>query len=91
MELESSPELRNGKKIVPVEISEGATFGELLRGLEGLFGPELAGEIYDPARQSMQHMVIATIRGVLAHNLEGTDTVLYEGDSVIFLPLAMGG
>ena len=89
--LESAPELAMGKKIVPVELNEGSTFGDLLEGFAGVFGPELAGEVYDPATRSPRDMVRAIINGVLAHNFDGTDTVLRQGDTIIFVPLVMGG
>ena len=89
--LESAPELTMGKKTVRMELDDGSTFGDLLEGLSGAFGSGLAGEIYDPATRSPREMVRAIINGVLAHNFDGTDTVLRHGDTVIFVPLVMGG
>ena len=89
--LESSSDFSMGKKVVSAELKEGSTFGILLQELENNFGSALAEEIYDSGKQSMKELVIASINGVLAHNLEGSDTMLNEGDTVIFLPLAVGG
>ena len=90
--LVSSTDLRMGKKGVSVEIKEGSTFNELLQGLEQSFGSALAEEILDPQTQSMHELVMAAINGVLVHNLpDGTDTVLQQGDAVVFFPVAMGG
>ena len=91
MFIESAPGLSMGREVVSVELEEGATFGELLAGLEGRFGPELANELYDPRTQSLQELVRALVNGTLVHNFAGTDTVLHHGDAIIFVPLIMGG
>ena len=91
LHLESSADLSAGKKIVTMELEEGSTFGQLLEYLESNFGPALANEIYDPLKQSLQNTVLAIINGTLAHNFEGTNTLLHQGDAVIFVPVAMGG
>ena len=90
--LKVTKDLSMGKKSVPIELKDGSTFGDLLKGLEQNFGSELAEEIYDSREQSLQVMVWATINGVLTHNLsDGLDTALHHGDTIIFLPLVMGG
>jgi len=91
LHLESSAELSAGKKVVAVELEEGSTFGELLKNLDSSFGPALAEEIYDPRKQALQNTVLAIINGTLAHNFEGTNTLLHQGDAIIFVPVAMGG
>jgi len=91
LHLDSSPELRNGKKVVSMDLEDGATFGQLLRSLESCFGSALSAELYDPIRHRTAELVLAMINGVLSQNLEGTDTVLQQGDSIIFVPLATGG
>jgi len=89
--LESSADLCLGKKVVDVELKEGATFGDLLGELEHNFGSELSNEIYDSRKQAMHEMVKAILNGVLVHNLDGSDTALDQGDSIIFVPFAVGG
>ena len=89
--LESSPELSIGKKVVPVELEDGATFGGFLSEIESNFGADVADVIYDPRAQSLQEMVRAIVNGVLVHNLHGVDTVLQQGDDIIFVPFVMGG
>ena len=91
LHLESSAELSVGKKTVTMEIEDGSTFGELLKGLEASFGSALANEIYDSGKQSMQDTVLVIINGTLAHNFEGLNTILHEGDAVMFVPVAIGG
>ena len=92
MYLESSAELSIGRKGVSSELKEGATFRDLLEGLEHDFGLALAEEIYDPEKRAMRDSVRATLNGVLAHNMPGgLDTVLQHGDAVIFVPLLAGG
>ena len=91
LHLDSSPELRNGKKVVTVELEDGATFGRLLMGLESNFGSALSKELYDPVKQRTAELVLAMINGTLSQNLDGTDTVLQHGDNIIFVPLATGG
>ena len=89
--LESSADLCLGKKVVDVELKEGATFGDLLDGLERNFGSKLSNEIYNSGKRAMQEMVKAIVNGVLVHNLDGSDTALNQGDSIIFVPFAVGG
>ena len=89
--LESAPELSVGKKTISVEVKDGATFGELLEGLDKHFGAALAKEIYDPGKRALQDMVLAIINGTLVHNFDDTDTVLHNGDTIIFVPIVMGG
>ena len=89
--LESFPDFSMGKKVVPVDLDEGSTFGVLLEELEHSFGPALAEEVYDQQKQSLQDNVLAIINGVLSHNLDGSDTVLHQCDTVIFVPLITGG
>lgn len=54
--LPSLPELTLGKKIIPVEIKEGATLGELLEELVNIYGLPLAQAIYDPRRKALLAM-----------------------------------
>ena len=89
--LESSADLCLGKKVVDIELKEGATFGDLLDELEPHFGSELANEIYDSGKKALQDMVKAIVNGVLVHNFDGSDTALNNGDSIIFVPFAVGG
>ena len=91
LHLESSAELSVGKKTVTMEIEDGSTFGELLKGLEASFGSALANEIYDSGKQSLQDTVLVIINGTLAHNFEGLNTILHDGDAVMFVPVAIGG
>jgi molybdopterin converting factor small subunit len=85
------PDLNMGKKTITIEINEGSTFGELLKELAEKYGPSLSKEIYDPQRQTLRDMVMVTINGQLLHTLNGLNTVLQQGDRVIFVPLIMGG
>ena len=89
--LESASDLSMGKKSVSAELEEGAKFGDLLDALERNFGSPLANEIYDPQQRSMHDSVKATINGVLAHNLDDTETLLQHGDNIIFVPFVSGG
>ena len=91
MYLQSAADLAMGKKEVTVELEEGTTFGGLLEGLERNFGPDLAKEIYDPQARSLKEAVLALINGTHSHNLNGTDTALHQGDSIVFVPLIYGG
>lgn len=89
--LQSLPDLTLGKKIIPIEIKEGSTLGELLKELSDKYGTSLSKEIYDPQRQALRDLVMVTINGQLLHTLNGLNTVLQQGDRIIFVPLVMGG
>jgi len=89
--LDSSPDLSIGKKILSVELKEGSNFAELLKELADKYGPELVKEIYDPQKSTLHEMVRALVNGSLVHNLNDMDTVLKQGDNIVFVPLIMGG
>ena len=91
LNLKSSPELKLGKKTVEVEIDEGTAFGDFLSGLERHFGPELADEIYDSQNSALRETAKPIINGSPIHNLAGMDTVLRQGDNILFLPLITAG
>ena len=91
LHLESSADLSSGKKVIDAEIREGSTFGQFLQDFADHFSPALADEIYDSEKQALQEMVLCIINGVLIHNFDGLETVLHNGDTIIFVPSVVGG
>ena len=91
LNLKTTPDLSLGKKTVTIELDDGLTFGELLRGLDRHFGPALADEIYDSQNHSMRETAKPIINGSPLHSLDGIDTVLHQGDSILFIPLITAG
>jgi len=91
LSLKTTPELSLGKKTVTIELDDGSTFGDLLRGLDSHFGPTLADEIYDSQNHSVRETAKPIINGSSLHNLDGMDTILHPGDSILFIPLITAG
>ena len=89
--LKTSPDLSLGKKTVTLELDEGSTFGDLLGGLDSHFGAALSEEIYDSQNRSLRETAKPIINGSPIHNLDGMDTVLHPGDSILFIPLITAG
>ena len=79
-----------GQKTIAREY-EGAsvTVGEVLRGLEAEF-EDLEGQILDDAGEILDMLTILKNGREVVH-LEGTDTVLEDGDSLSVFPPVAGG
>ncbi len=74
-----------------IDLAEGAAVADLLGKLTKNFGKPFSAEIYEPAKREVKAMFTIMVNGVIIGQLDGVDTKLKEGDSVIVMPLMTGG
>ena len=73
------------------ELREGALLSDLLDKLAGIYGEPFQKEVYEPGLKDVKTGFVVTVNGVLIGQLQGVDTRLNEGDSVILMTLMSGG
>jgi sulfur-carrier protein len=74
-----------------VELQEGAILSDLLNKLAREFGKQFTQEIYEPNAKDVKPTFSVTVNGVFIGQLNGVDTKLKDGDTVIIMPLVTGG
>ncbi len=74
-----------------LELKEGASLSQLLNKLAGIHGAPFRREVYEPDFKDVKAGFVVTINGVLSGQLNGLDTQLQNGDSVLFMSLVTGG
>ena len=80
-----------GKKEDEVKLREGASLSELLDKLAEIYGESLKDLFDVKAENVLDPTFIVTVNGVLADQLQGMNTRLREGDSVVLMTLISGG
>jgi len=79
------------KKDEELDIREGATLSELLDKLAGLYGQPFKKEVFEPGLKDLKTGFVVTVNGILMGQLNGTETRLKEGDTIILMSLMSGG
>jgi molybdopterin converting factor small subunit len=74
-----------------LEVKEGALLSELLNELAGIYGTPFKKEVYEPGLKDVKIGFVMTVNGVLIGQLNGVETQLNKGDSVILMSLMSGG
>ena len=72
-------------------LDEGATLAELLNQIAQTYGKQFTQEVYDPNKKEMKQTFVAMVNGVLMDQLQGVNTALKNGDSIILMSLMTGG
>jgi molybdopterin synthase sulfur carrier subunit len=72
-------------------LEEGASLNILLEKLAANLGKPFNPEVYDPAKREVKPMFMVLVNGVVIGQLEGVDTKLKDGDTVMVMPLMTGG
>lgn len=72
-------------------VPEGARLQDLLLYLAERHGGEFKDHVYDPLMLDVKNDILLNINDVPAHQKEGLETELREGDCVDILPLFAGG
>jgi sulfur-carrier protein len=80
-----------GKSQDEIELKEGTPLSELLNKLAAEFGKQFSQDIYEPNTMDVKPTFNVTVNGVFIGQLNGVDTKLKEGDTVILMPLVTGG
>jgi molybdopterin synthase sulfur carrier subunit len=74
-----------------ITLNAGATLSDLLDKIAAEFGKQFIIDIYEQGARDVKPMFTVMVNGVVMGQLEGVDTKLKDGDSVILMPLMTGG
>jgi molybdopterin converting factor small subunit len=72
-------------------LSKSTLLSELLDKIAQDYGKQFINEVYDPIKKEMKTSFVVMINGVLMDQLNGINTPLKEGDTVILMSLVTGG
>ena len=73
------------------DIKEGTLLADALDKVANKYGKPLTQEVYDPTKKEMKSTFVAMVNGVLMDQLQGINTPLRDGDSIILMSLVTGG
>jgi molybdopterin converting factor small subunit len=73
------------------EMPEAVPLLDVLRKVSDKYGKPFTQEVYDPERKEMKSTFVAMINGILMDQLQGINTQLKDGDSIILMSLMTGG
>ena len=82
--------IRSGRE-EELEISEGASLGDLLLMLSEKYGEPFKKAVYEPGGTDLKPNFIVTVNGYLLNQLNGVETKLKHGDHVILTSIVSGG
>ncbi len=74
-----------------IEISEGASLGDLLLMLSEKYGEPFKKAVYEPGGSDVKTNFIITVNGYLLNQLNGVETKLNPGDRVVLTSIVSGG
>ncbi len=72
-------------------LPNGSLLSDLLGKIAGDYGKQFIQEVYDPVKKEMKATFVAMVNGVLMDQLQGVNTSLKNGDSIILMSLMTGG
>lgn len=81
----------SGRSRVIVRLAEGATVSSLVQELVKSFPAEFGDALVDPVLGEPQPNALILVNGREVGVLEGVETVVGDGDEVVFVPVAHGG
>ena len=73
------------------DLKEAAPLSQALYQVAAKYGKPFTQEVYDPEDQEMKSTFVAMVNGVLMDQLQGINTPLRDGDSIILMSLVTGG
>jgi MoaD family protein len=82
--------IRSGRE-EELEVSEGASLGDLLLMLSEKYGEPFKKAVYEPGGTDLKPNFIVTVNGYLLNQLNGVETKLKHGDHVILTSIVSGG
>jgi MoaD family protein len=80
-----------GKEREEFTIGKGSLLSDLLNRLSQIYGSAFKKEVYEPGDNDVKTGFVVTVNGILSKQLEGIDTKLKQGDTVILMTLMSGG
>ena len=81
----------SGRSWVMVRLSEDATVGDVVQRLVESFPAEFGDALVDPVLGAPQPNALILVNGKEIGVLDGVETVVGDGDEVVFVPVAHGG
>lgn len=85
-------EIIHSGRMEELEISEGASLGDLLSMLAEKYGEPFIKAVYEPGSSDVKQSFIITVNGYLLNQLSnGVKTKLKHGDHVILMSIVSGG
>lgn len=80
-----------GNRLTEIELPEGSKVGDFLNYMKDKWGDKLAGRLFDPKSGAVLPYVRIMVNGQTIDYLQGTETLLKDGDEVLILPPVSGG
>jgi MoaD family protein len=74
-----------------ITLNDKATLAKLLDRIAETYGKQFSTEIYDPAKREVKPTFVVMVNGIHMDQLNGVNTMLKDGDSVILMTLMTGG
>ncbi len=81
----------SGRSRVVVTLGEDATVGDVVQRLVESFPAEFRDALVDPVLGEPQPNALILVNGKEIGVLDGVETVIGDGDEVVFVPVAHGG
>jgi sulfur-carrier protein len=80
-----------GQRQTEIELPDGSTVDGLFSYMMRRWGDKLSPHLLDPSSGVLLSHVRIMVNGQTIQFLQGMETLLHEGDEVLFLPLVSGG
>ena len=74
-----------------MQLEDDVSLVDLLSMLAEKHGDAFKESVYEPKDSDLKPYYILSINGVMLNQLNGLETVLKDGDKLIFLPVVTGG
>lgn len=84
-------EIIHSGKEEELDVSEGASLGDLLLMLSEKYGEPFKKAVYEPGGADLKPNFIITVNGYLLNQLKGVETKLKNGDHLILTSIVSGG
>ena len=81
----------SGSSPVRVKLGEGATVGDVVEKLTESFPPKFKEALVDPVLREPWPNALILVNGKEIAVLNGVETMLENGDEVVFVPVTHGG
>ncbi len=72
-------------------LQQGTHLFLLFEKLATRFGKPFDPEVYEPGKKEVKPMFTVMVNGIIIGQLDGVDTRLKDGDTIIIMPLMTGG
>lgn len=80
-----------GQRLTEIDLPQGSTVGDFMKYVRERWGDRLANRLFDPTDGAVLPYVRIMVNGQTIEFLDGTETLLKEGDEVLILPPVSGG